>query len=76
MPAPQFRQLKLDDARISEEYSKILHKLFTTHNIYHMVQRITARGKNEDWIKVDEENYEKIVWDMTRSIPSAAKQLI
>jgi hypothetical protein len=33
MPAPQFRQLQIDVPRIAEGYGKILHKLFTTHNI-------------------------------------------
>jgi hypothetical protein len=28
MAAPQFRQLQLDDTRITEGYGKILHKLF------------------------------------------------
>jgi hypothetical protein len=45
MAAPQFRQLQLDDPRIAEGYGKILHKLFTNHNIYKRVQNMAARGK-------------------------------
>jgi hypothetical protein len=30
---PQYRNLKLDDPRISEEYRKIIHKQFECHNI-------------------------------------------
>jgi hypothetical protein len=43
MAAPQFRKLQLDDPRIAEGYGKIVHKLFTNHNIYKRVQNIAAR---------------------------------
>jgi hypothetical protein len=36
---PQYRNLKLDDPRISEEYRKILHKQFECHNIYRRVNK-------------------------------------
>jgi hypothetical protein len=48
MPAPQFRQLQLDDPMISEGYGNILNKLFTNHNIYKRVQIIATRGNKED----------------------------
>jgi hypothetical protein len=35
---PQYRNLKLDDPRILEEYRKILHKPFECHNIYHRLK--------------------------------------
>jgi hypothetical protein len=35
---PQYRNLKLDDPRISEEYRKRLHKQFECHNIYRQVK--------------------------------------
>jgi hypothetical protein len=35
---PQYRNLKLDDPRISEEYRQILHKQFECHNIYRRVK--------------------------------------
>jgi hypothetical protein len=54
MAAPQFRQLQIDDPRIAEGYGKIVHKLFTNHNIYKRVQSIAARGKKEDWTMEDE----------------------
>jgi hypothetical protein len=36
---PQFRNLKLDDPRISDSYHKLLHKQFECHNIYERVKR-------------------------------------
>jgi hypothetical protein len=38
---PQFRNLKLDDSRISDSYRKLLHKKFECHNIYERVQKIS-----------------------------------
>jgi hypothetical protein len=49
MPAPRFRQLQLDDPRITEGYIKFLHKLLTTHYIYKRAKNIPTRGKKEDW---------------------------
>jgi hypothetical protein len=74
MAAPQFRQLQLDDTRISEGYGKIVHKLFTNNNIYKRVKNIAARGKKEDWTMEDDNLYEAIDRDITRSMLSAAKQ--
>jgi hypothetical protein len=53
---------------------KILHKLFTNHNIYKRMQSIATRGKKEDWTMDDENQYEAIDRDITRSMLSAAKQ--
>jgi hypothetical protein len=72
--APQFRQLQLDYPRIAEGYGNILHKLFTNHNVYKSVKRIAARGHKEDWTIKDENLYEEIDRDNTRSMLSAAKQ--
>jgi hypothetical protein len=74
MAAPQFRQLQLDDPRIAEGYRKIVHKIFTNHNIYKRVQSISARGKKKDWIMDDANLYEAINRDITRSMLSTAKQ--
>jgi hypothetical protein len=74
MPALQFRQLQLDDPRIAEGYSKILHKLFMNHTIYKRVQSIATRGKKDDWTMEDENQYEAIERDITRLMLSAAKQ--
>jgi hypothetical protein len=41
MPTKQLRQLQLDDPRIADEYRKHLHKLFSTHNVYRCVTKIT-----------------------------------
>jgi hypothetical protein len=74
MAALQFRKLQLDDPRIAEGYGKIVHKLFTNHNIYKRVQNIAARGKKEDWTMEDDNLYEAIDRDITRSMLSDAKQ--
>jgi hypothetical protein len=66
MTAPQFRQLQLDDPKIAEGYGKIVHKLFTNHNIYKRVQSIAARGKKEDCTMEDDNLYEAIDRDTTR----------
>jgi hypothetical protein len=66
--------LKLDDPRIAEGYGKIVHKLFTNHSIYKRVQNIAARGKKEDWTMEDDNLYEAIDREITRSMLSAAKQ--
>jgi hypothetical protein len=73
MAAPQFRQLQLDDPRIAEGYGKSVHKVFTNHNIYKRAQNIAARVKKEDWNMEDENLYEAIDRDITRSMLSAAK---
>jgi hypothetical protein len=74
MAAPQFRQLQLDDPRIAEGYGKIVHKLFTNHNICKRVQSIAARGKKQYWTMKDENLYEAIDRDITRSMLSTANQ--
>jgi hypothetical protein len=43
----QFRNIKLDDPRISDKYRKILHKQFEHHNVYSRVKKISVRGKDE-----------------------------
>jgi hypothetical protein len=37
----KFRNLKLDDPRISDKYRKILHKQFENHNVYREVKKIS-----------------------------------
>jgi hypothetical protein len=66
MTAPQFRQLQLYDPRIAKGYGKIVHKLFTNHNIYKRVQNIAARGNKEDWTMEDENLYDAIDRNTTR----------
>jgi hypothetical protein len=51
---PQFRNLKIYDTRISDSYRKVLHKQFEFHNIYERVQKISERGKADDWWNEDE----------------------
>jgi hypothetical protein len=74
MTVPQCRQLQQDYPRLAEGYGKIVHRLFTNHNIYKRVQSIAAREKKEDWTMEDENLYEAIDRDITRSMLSATNQ--
>jgi hypothetical protein len=60
----QFRNLKLDDPRISDKYRKILHKQFEHHNVYRRVKEISVRGKDDTWNLMDETLYEKLDADI------------
>jgi hypothetical protein len=71
---PQFRNLKLDDPRISDSYRKLLHKQFECHNIYDRVQKISKRGKADDWSNEDKRCYEIIDRDITASMLRAAEK--
>jgi hypothetical protein len=70
---PQFRNLKLDDPRISDSYRKLLHKQFEYHNIYDRVKNISERGKADDWSNEDELSYETLDRDITAAILRAAE---
>jgi hypothetical protein len=71
---PQFRKLKLDDPRISYSYRKLLHKQFECHNIYDRVQKISERGKADDWSNEDERCYEVLDRDITAAMLRAAEK--
>jgi hypothetical protein len=62
----------LDDPRIADEYRKQLHKIFSTHNVYWRVTKVSERSNSQEWSILDEDHYEKIDRDITRSILSAA----
>jgi hypothetical protein len=64
----QFRNLKLDDPRISDKYRKILYKEFKNHNVYQRVKDISVRGKDETWNLMDETIYEKLDSDFSESM--------
>jgi hypothetical protein len=64
----------MDDPRIADEHRKQLHKLFSTHNVYRRVTKITGRSNSKEWSILDEDGYEKIDRDITRSMLSAAKE--
>jgi hypothetical protein len=70
---PQFRNLKLDDPRISYSYRKLLHKQFEYHNIYERVQKIFERCKTDDWSNEDERRYEVLDHDITAAMLRAAE---
>jgi hypothetical protein len=67
----KFRNLKLDDPRISEKYRKILHKQFGNHNIYRQVKKISARGKESLWNLEDESLYETLDDDISEAMKHA-----
>jgi hypothetical protein len=64
----------LDDLRIAYEYRKQLHKLFSTRNVYRRVTKIAERNNLKEWSILDQDDYEKIDRDITRSMLSAAKK--
>jgi hypothetical protein len=70
----QFRNLKLDDPRISDSYRKLLHKQFGCHNIYDRVQNISERGKADDWLNEDKRCYEILDRDITAAMLKAAEK--
>jgi hypothetical protein len=71
---PQFRNLKLDDPRISDSYRKLLHKQFECHNIYDRVQKISEKGKADDWSNEDEVCYEVLDRDITAAMLREAEK--
>jgi hypothetical protein len=73
MPAKKLLQLQLYDPSIADEYRKQLHKLFSTHNVYRHVTKITVMSKSKEWSILDDD-YEMIDQDITRSMLSAAKK--
>jgi hypothetical protein len=70
---PQFRNLKLDDPRISDSYRKLLHKQFECHNIYDRVKKISERDKADDWSNEDELSYETLDREITAAMLRAAE---
>jgi hypothetical protein len=71
---PQFRNLKLDDPRISDSYRKLLHKQFECHNIYESVKKISERGKADDWYLEDEHAYKTLGHDITAAMLRAVEK--
>jgi hypothetical protein len=69
----QFRNLKLDDPRISDKYRKILHKKIENHNVYRQVKDILVRGKDEMWNLMDETIYEKLDADISEAMKHAER---
>jgi hypothetical protein len=65
---PQYRNLKLGDPRISEEYRKILHKQFESHNIYRRVKEISVQGNHDEWSLQDESAYELLDREITKAM--------
>jgi hypothetical protein len=67
----QFRNLELDEPRISNKYRKILHKQFQHHNVYRRVKKISVRGKDETWNLMDETIYKKLYEDISEAMKHA-----
>jgi hypothetical protein len=70
---PQFRNMKLDDPRISDSYRKLLHKQFECHNIYERVRKISEHGKADDWSNEDERRYKVLDRDITDAMLRATE---
>jgi hypothetical protein len=51
----------------------VIHKQFECHNIYERVQKISERGKADDWLNEDERRYEVLDHDITAAMPRAAE---
>jgi hypothetical protein len=64
----KFRNIKLDDPRISDKHRKILHKQFEHHNVYRRVKKISLRGKDSTWNIEDESLYEKLDDDISEAM--------
>jgi hypothetical protein len=69
----QYRNLKLDDPRISEEYRKILHKQFECHNIYRWVKEISVQGNGDEWSLQDEAACELLDKEITEAMLHAER---
>jgi hypothetical protein len=65
---PQYRNLKLHDTIISEEYCKILHTQFECHNIYRRVKEISVKGKHNEWSLQDGAAYELLDREITEAM--------
>jgi hypothetical protein len=51
---PQYRNLKLDNPRISDEYRRILHKQFEYHNIYDAAHSNVCRKRHHNLTRGEE----------------------
>jgi hypothetical protein len=71
---PQFRNLKVDDLRISDSYRKLLHKQFECQNIYERVKKISERRKADYWSLEDEHAYKTLDRDITAAMLWAAEK--
>jgi hypothetical protein len=69
----QFRTLKLDDPRFSDAYRRIMHKQFEQHNVFGRVQAIVGRGKTSEWTLTDEQDYEKLDFDISQVMKHASR---
>jgi hypothetical protein len=67
----KFRNLKLDDPRISYKYRKILHTQFECHNIYRRFKKISERDKDASWNLEDESLYESLDYDISETMKHA-----
>jgi hypothetical protein len=69
----KFRNLKLDDPRISDKYRKILHKQFEHHNFNRRVKKVSLIGKDSTWNLKDESVYEKLDYDISEAMKHAER---
>jgi hypothetical protein len=70
---PQFRNLRLDDPRVSAAYLKILHKQFEHHNVYRRVKKLQEEANETNWDIMNEQTYEGVDKDITAAMHHAEK---
>jgi hypothetical protein len=79
---PQFRNMKLDDPRISDSYLKLIHKEFECHNIYKRVW--TRRTANNGIRHIDDRVLDHFLehsdvgasyFDITMTVKECASEL-
>jgi hypothetical protein len=70
---PQFRNLRLDDPRVSAAYRKILHNQFEHHNVYRWVKKLQEEANETKWSIMNEQTYEGVDKDITAAMHHAEK---
>jgi hypothetical protein len=69
----QFRNIRLDDPRLSAVYRKIFHKQFEHHNIYRRVKKLQEEAHETNLSIVNEQIYEGVDKDITAAMHHAEK---
>jgi hypothetical protein len=70
---PQFRNLRMDDPRVSAAYWKILHKQFEHHNVYRQVKKLQEEANETNWNIMNEQRYEGVDKDIAEAMHHAEK---
>jgi hypothetical protein len=68
LPAQRFRQLQLEDLRVTTEYKTIRHQQFKHHNVFHRIKDQSESRKSGEWNMVQESKYEALYREITRAM--------